>query len=111
MAPLAHLRQDGLSDADRADGVLVKEPLDLGDGACFDRAGEDDAGIGDEDVDLARAGNGVVDGGLVGDVEAQPLGDLEGVEVAGVTGRGDDAVPAARGLDGPWLCRCLWRRR
>jgi hypothetical protein len=64
----AHLREDSLGDADRAHRVLREQPLDLGRRAGLDRGREDDARVGDEDVDLARLRDGGVHAGLVGHV-------------------------------------------
>ena len=72
----------GLSHADRPGGVLGEEAFDLVDRAGLDSCGEDDAGVRDEDVDLAGILDGGVDAGLVGHVQAQPLVDVKAVRVS-----------------------------
>jgi hypothetical protein len=107
---LAHLREDGLGDADRPGGVLRVEALDLGWRAGLDCRAEDDARVRDEDVDLAGLRDGGVDAGLVGHVQAQPLVDLKAIQGARVP-RGRDHAMTAEPVRRRWPGRCPWRRR
>jgi hypothetical protein len=59
-----------LGDPHRAGGVLREQPLDLGHRARLDCGQEDHSRVGYQDVDLAGGRDRLVDGGLVGDVEA-----------------------------------------
>lgn len=100
LVALTHLRQYGLRHADRADGVVGVEALDLVQRARLDRGGEDGTGVGDQGVDFPGVLDGCIDAGLVGHIETQALGDLETVERAGVARRRDDAVAALGELGG-----------
>ncbi|MEU2358654.1 hypothetical protein ABZ599_37795 [Streptomyces misionensis] len=60
--------------------------------AGLDRRGEDHTRVQDEHVDVVGPRDGGVDAGLVGDVQPQPLVDVEIVQRARVSGSGPGAM-------------------
>ncbi len=96
----AHLRQRGLGDADRADGVEVEQPLQFRQRYGFHGGVEDLGGVDDDDVDITRARECCGNAGVVSDVEGHSLTDVEVGQRAGITRGGYYAVSAAGELLG-----------
>ena len=94
VAASAHLRQRGLRDADRADGVQVEQSQQFGQRYGLHRGIEDLSGVDDDDVDITRGRERRGHAGVVGDVEGQPLGEVEAFEGTGIAGGTDYAVTA-----------------
>ena len=93
-------RQRGLCDADRADGVEVEQSLQFVQRYGLDRGIEDFGGVDDDDVDVTRGRERRGHAGVVGDVEGQPLGEVEVFERTGIAGSADYAVTASDELFG-----------
>ena len=83
-----------MRDADRADSVQVEQSQQFGQRYGLHRGIEDFGGVDNDDVDITRGRERRGHAGVVGDVEGQPLVEVELFKGTGIACGTDYAVTA-----------------